>query len=699
MSHEYRARTDVLDFERIRGTLKRRTWLILLIVGSATWLTHYYLSQLPDLYRAQAKIVIEGDRQRITRIEEVTEPVSPGAFTNNTQSAVLQSRTLAEKVIAQLGETVGASQSEKEHSISQFLKGLLVIPAEHSSVVTLEYISSDAPFTARALNTLLDVYLEDQLKEKNSITHNATRWLAQRVEEMRNKLVDSENRLEQVRRSSGNIYVEGKSLYEEQLIQLSNDLLAAKKTRSEIETKLQKFDLMQHDPEQMEASQFILESPFLSDILDEEKILDDKISEMRTRYRDEHPYMRSLLSKKSELLERKQQAVLRVRQSLVNDQQLATLRIKNIANDIADLRLPIENENDSAISLRALESEVDANKQLFNVLLARYKETDVQDEVTHAADAKIISRAFVPSEPFEPKRTPVIISIFVLSLIGAVGLGMLLEFTASGFQNSGQLEQEFGAPVVATIPEFTASAKEMNHLQMLDTARFPLYAESIRNLRTALFDKAAGAPPKVLMLSSSLPEEGKSATALSLAVILQMAGKQILLIDADMRRSQLAKSLKIGKVSGLGEYLGGKALARDIIYKDKHSGIFYIPAGIVEGHPLDVLEQASMTRLMDAVRNQFDVILLDTPPVMSVRDATLLAPLADACLYLVRWEHTPRSAVTQGIKLLRKKFTPTNFAVALTRVSLKKQRYYKSGKDDYLYFTNYNFTPNPPTKG
>ena len=699
------AARDVLEVRRITGAIHRHKFLISLIVLCVTGLTYYYLKQIPDLYRAQAKIIIEGDRKRVTHIQDVNEPLNPGAFTNSTQSAILQSRMMAEKAIARLKiNRLPEPRIEtqlppaKETLITQFLGGLLVQPSDHSSVVTLEYVSKDPQFSARALNSLLDVYLEDQLHEKNSVTHNATRWLAQRVEELRNKLVDSENRLEQLRRSSDSLYIEGKSLYQDQLVELSTDLLTAKKERGEIETKIQKFDKMMRHGEDAVTSQFIMESPFMATIQMQEQALAARMAETRTRYQDEHPFMRTLFAEKQALEDRKQEELQRVRLALVNERDLLSMRIKNIADDIAALRLPLEDENDSQINMRGLESEIEANKQLFGVLLERYKETDVQDEVIHEPDAQVISKAYPPTKPFEPKRMPVLVATFILSFISAIALSMMLEFSGVGFQNGEQLELETGLPLVATIPEFISASKEINHLQMLDTERFPLYAESIRNLRTALFDTASEKIPQVLLISSSLPEEGKSATALSLAVILQKTGKRVLLIDTDMRRSQLAKSLQIGKVPGLGDHLSGKAKAQDVLYKDTHSGISFIPAGTLEGHPLDMLELPAMEQLMKNARTQFDAILIDTPPVMSVRDAALIAAHADACLYMIRWEKTPRRAVNQGIKLLREKFVDKPFALALSRIHLKKQRYYRSSKEDYLYFTNYAFNPSKAKK-
>lgn len=704
---------ELLELNRIVGAVRRRKWMIIIGVSIAMLLTIFYVQRLPNMYRASAKIVIEGDTERTVPIEKVAQSVNPGALTNNTQAAILQSRILAEKTVKRMGITRLAvkendinitahaddSLPSNELLVTQFLKSLTVIPSDQSYVVTLEYISRDPEFAANALNTLIEVYLEDQRAEKNASTHNATRWLSNRVEDLRNKVVDSENKLEQVQRSTDSIYIDGKSLREGQLAQLSNELIAAQKARAELQTKLQKFDAMMRNPEKAEASQFVLESPFIRLLQSDEASLARRLAELRAKYKEAHPRIQTLLSEKAALQDKKFEELGRVRLALVNDFELADLRVRNIGQDIEELKLPLEDESDMEIGQRALNSEIDANKQLFNVLLSRYKETDVQDEVLLEADARFISRAFPPSAPFEPKRLPVFISMLFLSTITAFGIAIIAEFTATGYQNSRQLEFESGLAVATTIPEFQNNQKEINHLHVLDLTHEPLYAEAIRNVRTTLFDSADAPAPKVLLLSSSLPEEGKSSTSLSLAAILQMGGRSVVLIDADMRRSQLAKSLKTENAIGLGEYLTSKALAKDIIYKDKKSGIYFIPAGNVGKHPLDALEQPKLTSLMDALKKQFDVVLIDSPPIMSVRDALLISNHADAVLYMVRWEKTPRGAVLEGIKMLREQCGAKPMMLALSRVELKKQRYYSHTKDDYIYFTNYAFTPNQVLKG
>ncbi len=704
---------ELLELSRISGAVMRRKVPIMIGVSIAMLLTIFYIYRLPNMYRAEAKIVIEGDKERTIPVEKVAQSISPGALANNTQAAILKSRILAESTLSRLGVTrlprrekdiditaqSDISLPSREALITQFLGGLSVFPSEQSYVVTLEYVSRDPEFAATALNTLIEGYLEDQRHDKNTTTHNATHWLSNRVEDMRNKVVDSENRLEQAQRSSDSIYIDGKSLREQQLVQLSNDLLAAQKTRTELQTKLQQFDAMLHHPEKADASQFVLESPFIRLLQEEQTDLNRRLVEMLTRYRHAHPRVQALLAEKEALQAKKLEELRRVRTSFANDFNLADLRVRNITQDMDDLKLPLEDENDTQIGQRALNSEIDANKQLFGVLLSRYKETDVQDEVLLDADARFISRAFPPSAPFEPKRTPALISMLILSTITAVGLSIIVEFTAAGYQHSRQLEHETGLEVAATIPEFLNNSREINHLQVLDITQEPLYSESIRNLRTALFDNSETPAPKVLLISSSLPEEGKSSTSLSLAAILQMGGRSVILIDADMRRSQLGKSLKQENAIGLGEYLTGKALAKDIIYKDKQSGIYFIPSGNVGKHPLDALEHPKLAVLMEALKKQFDVVLMDSPPIMSVRDALLLSTHADAALYMVRWEKTPRNAVLDGIKMLREKCGAKPFTLALSRIELKKQRYYSHTKDDYIYFTNYAFTPNQVLKG
>lgn len=681
------AARDALEMHRLLGTLRRRKWFIALFVLLCMGGCYYYLMQVPDRYRATGSLVIDGERQRILRMEQVAEGLTPGEITNNTQAAILQSRSLAAKVVARLK---APRANTPEDAVTRFLGHLTIVPSGRSLVLNVEYVSSDPEFAAAAVNALMEIYLEEQREAKNTTTSSAARWLSARVEAMRQTLAESEQRLEAARHAKGIVLSNGQSLFEEQLKQLSAERVAAKTNEAESFARLNRFDR----GAAVSPSIYSGLSPTLSRAVQDEAALSARVSEMKAKLRDNHP---DLLAAQAALADAHTITLAQMdtaKQALTRDYDLAVTRVQNIERDMARLKEQIGQENQSGIGLKGLQSEVDANRQLFAILLARYKETDVQGEAPHPADARIISRAVVPKAPFEPHRLPIMAAVGLMALIVACAVAMLREFHAQGFQTPVQAELELHLPVVATLPEFSSSTREMSHLQLLDAASQPLYAEAVRALRVALYDLGK-TTPKVILVTSAAAGESKSLTALSLALTLKASGRSVLLVDADLRRSQLKAALQMGDTAGLADFLGGRAEAENILYQDKYSGLYVIPAGATEGHPLDLLDQPKLAPFLAGLKNRFDVIILDAPPVGEVRDAVLLSRSADACLFLIRAETTPRALVSQSLRPLREQMGETAISLAISRINSKKQGYYRQTGGEYVYFTNYAFAQPP----
>lgn len=693
---EYLARANAsresLEMYRMIGALKRRKWGILGFTIGITLLAWYYVGLLPGQYRAEGQLVIDGSGSA----NMMPGALAPGEFTNRTQAAILASRGMAKRVISALPEL---REMAADEAVDHFLSGLTVRPNDRSFVLDVEYVSSNPAFAARAVNILMATYIADQQQQKSAVTSSSARWLGWRVEQVRGELLASERRLEEARRSVGRVLASGRDLMEEQLVQLTSEYGAARIALAEAEARLVQFDRQRKGPDGVAATYGANLTP-MARAADAEAALAARFAEARARYRENHPEYQSALKALEEAQKHRQMELSTVRVALNNDIDLARMRVLHLEADIAEIRGRIGVENESAIGLRTLQSEVAANRQLYEVLLARYREADVQGEAEAPADARVISEAVTPRVPFAPRRTPMIAAAGLMALITAVGLALIREFNAPGFLSPSQVEAELHLPVLGALPEFSNSSREMNHLSLLDPVNQPLYAEAIRSLRVALFDRIESKVPRVLLITSSLRQEGKTLTALSLALTLKAAGVAVLVIDGNLRSGDIGKCLQFGATPGLGDYLAGTAQPEQIIYQDKYSGLHIIPAGQAAGHPLDVLESDALDRLIASLRDQFRVILIDSPPVAEVQDAVLLSRVADGCLYLIRFEETARTVVAEGLRHIRDRLDDRlgdqggghAISVAISRVNGKKLRSYSPAKGDPMYFTNYAFT-------
>lgn len=697
---------DAIEFGRLLGTIRRRKWLIGSIVVILTLLSALFILQIPSVYRAEATLVVETAPKNFADMQDVVQRMQPDFFTNRTEAAILGSRVVLRKVVEQLkllespifspdlyekAKDAGEVEHEalEELAVDRLQNGLTVEPSDRSRVIALQYQHHDPEMAAKIVNAIVQMYMDEQVHMKGNASLEAESFLTEQAKETRQKVLDSEKKLEEFRRDSGIVDVKGASLYAEQMAQLNLRLIDARNQRTEAEARVMQIKNLLKEPGGVEATASVLQSPIVQRLLDQEAQVERKIGELRTLYRDGHPKMKLALAEREDLQRKINEALDKIVLSLENELELARIKEKNLESDVMRLEEILDHENESAVVLRTLESELRANKELYATILARLKQSNIQNRQEKNADARVISFAVPPESPLKPNRPLLIAGAFILSYIIAVGVALALEFSTPGFRTSLQIEHELDIKVWGAIPQVKLSAAERKtpHTQLLGTMKNAMYSESIRSLRTAILHSRQGAEKSIILLTSSAPDEGKSSTAFSLAAACSKMGSKSLLIDCDMRKSELAKRLNTQVSKGLGNYLSGHAELQEILYKDKNTGLYFIPAGTAATHPLDLMSGKRMKKLMDGLKTQFDMIMIDAPPLGGVSDALVLADYADIGLYLIRWEQTPVQQVRHGLKQLKTTALP-RIASVLSRVDMEKHAYYHA-EVDYVQFRQY----------
>ncbi|MEQ8165268.1 MAG: GumC family protein, partial [Alphaproteobacteria bacterium] len=399
---------------------------------------------------------MESGKQNVVDIDSVAQGLSNDYYTQETQAAVLSSRELAAQIVDRLNLTehplftgedepesafravigtvktwlkgvsdavvdailpapdvlngdrldiddepseaeVAAEEAEwREDVIDYFLSGLEITPSERSRVITIEYISTDPEFAALAANTLAEVYILDQLNRKTDVTRQATAWLDTRVEDLRQRLVETKRRLEEFRRDSGYVEVAGTSVLQTQLAELSADLSKARTARAEAEARASQVGELMESEGGLETAAAVLDSTLIQRLREQEAQVARKIAELRTQLRDGHPKLDLATNELKELRDSIQTEVVKIARNLENEAELARVREANIENELERLRVRIDQQSEAEVTIRALETEVEANERLYETMLTRLKETRIQDESLQQADARIISRAVVP---------------------------------------------------------------------------------------------------------------------------------------------------------------------------------------------------------------------------------------------------------------------------------------------------------------
>ncbi|MEX2408937.1 MAG: polysaccharide biosynthesis tyrosine autokinase, partial [Rhodovibrionaceae bacterium] len=341
------------------------------------------------------------------------------------------------------------------------------------------------------------------------------------------------------------------------------------------------------------------------------------------------------------------------------------------------------------VDLRNLESRVEAKQQLQDTLLQRLAETNVQeDNDLQRADARIINAAVTPGAPFYPQTRLILIMAFMASLIFGIVLAIALEFMDSGFRSLAQIEAQTNLPTLGMLPALTKKRRDEHPHQFATEKQGSLYAESVRTIRTALMLSNPSRPPKTVLVTSSMPGEGKTSTVLSIACQSVMTGRSCIVIDCDLRQPGLGYALGNVGYIGLGDYLVGHCDLEDIIGYDESTGLDFIGAGTGTVRPVEHLASPRMEKLLQEMAKRYQMVLIDTPPILAVSDALPLLREVDASIFIVRWEKTKRDIAKSGLKLALE--SGANIAgIVLGNVDVRKHSQYDYADSGYYYHKSY----------
>ncbi|MBT3333623.1 MAG: polysaccharide biosynthesis tyrosine autokinase, partial [Rhodospirillaceae bacterium] len=732
----------VFDLRHIMHTLWRRKMIIIATSFIMTVLAILGAMQATPLYIAEAQLVVERQRERALEFRQVLQSGRLDHYTNRTEAAVLMSRGLAGKVVDELDltnhplfnpalapskpksilqhidlrgfvrglipdwvrdELRGTSSDEqvepesyteeelaayfREDVIEAFLGGVDVDSSDMSRVLEISYVSPDPDFAAQAANALAEIYINETVLRKFAANARATDWLNQQVSELRQRLEASQNALEGHRRSMGFVDVKGQSsILGQQLAQLNIDLARARGTRAEADARFQQIQKLLKSEDGTESAATVLDSKLIQRLREQETSVIRQLGELKTQLRGQHPRLILKDSELGDLRQKIRREVEKITISLGNELEIAEIREATTSTEIEKIKQAIQKQNESVVTLRALESEVAANDAIYQAILGRFKETDVQDDATQQADARMISAAIPPLRPSYPRKSLIVFIAFMASTVAGIILVFLLEHLEAGFRSLPQIEQITGIPPLGITPKLRGFA--MRHLRPQDAVLEKpnsMFAEAIRSIRTSIMLSARTAP-KTVLITSSIPGEGKTSVSLCIARSAAVAGQRAIVVDCDMRRPSVHEELDVPNLRGLAEYLEGTVELEEIIEIDDQSGMHFITAGHNAPNPTDLLNSERMTQLIERLGQGYDLALFDTPPVLAISDALVLAKHMDKCVYVVRWGETDRAAATVGIRNLLE--SRSNVAgVVLSQVDVRKHSGYAYGGHGDTYST------------
>ncbi len=579
--------------------------------------------------------------------------------------------------------------------LAVFKGSLKVSLSPNSRIIEVHYRNADRQMAANVVNTLMQTYRDNNFKAKFESTMQASDWLSKQLVDLQMKVETSQEKLVRYQKEHEILGIDEKqNIITSKLDELNKALTAAESERMDKEAFYRLIE--SGNPDVIASSAGGLDigggaqsASFLLDSLrSKEADLKIQTADLNTQFGPSYPKLVQLNNQIQEIDLQIQYEMKKIA-SKVRGQYMTALQRENMLHDALEKQKQEANKlNESAIEYSLLKRDVETNRQLYEGLLQKLKEAGVSAGLK-SNNFQIVDSARVPTYPVEPNIPRNLGFAFVLGLTSGVGLAFLLEGLDNTVRTTEQAQMISGLPPLGMIPLGSKTAREGSNSKRLVLASSneavelitqvrpqSQMAESYRALRTSLLLSNLGAPPKVIMVTSALPQEGKSTTSINCAVVLAQKGVRVLLIDADLRRPSIHKTLGMGPRSGLSNVLTGsttleQAITRPAILPNLH----VLPAGTPPPNPAELLASTNMRDVLIELREKYDHIVLDTPPTLSVTDAVVLSPRADAIVLVIRSGHTTKQALRRSRDILMQVNAKVS-GVLLNAVDLSSPDYY-----------------------
>src|SRR5882724_4542312 len=720
--------------EYLRVLIKRK-WLVFSCLAIIFGVVALATMRSTRIYDAFGSIAINKTDPTILNFKESANGVGSDYYDPtdiDTEVRILKSDLLALQVIKQLNLdkqpefggtepapsdslalTTDALQpdSEKTSELLAAFKGSLQVSLRpNTRVIDIHYRSADKDLAAHVVNSLIHTYIEQNFKTRFESTMQASDWLSKQLIDLQMKVETSQEKLVKYQKQHEILGIDEKqNIITSKLDELNKELTTAESGRMEKESVYQLVQSGDADTAAAAATSADAPAPsgatissLLEKLREQQADLKIQVAQLSTQFGPSYPKVAQMNNQMKEV-DAQIQVEMKKIVSRVRSDYLTSLQRETMLRGALDKQKQEANKlNESAIEYSLLKRDVETNRTLYEGLLEKLKEAGVTAGL-RSNNIRPVDEARVPMYPAEPNVPRNLSFALALGLTTGIGLAFLLEGIDNTVRTPEQAQALSGLPSLGLIPLGSkngveasvrqrlavASSKEVVELVTQSRPQSQM-AESYRALRTSLLLTSLGAPPKVILITSALPQEGKTTTSINTAIVLAQKGVRVLLIDADLRRPSIHKTLGTGPKTGLSNVLTGNAtLQQATVRSSILPGLFILPAGTPPPNPAELLASSNMKDVLAELREQYDHIVVDTPPALSVTDAVVMSTRADAVVLVIRSGQTTKQALRRSRDLLMQ-VNARVAGVLLNAVDLTSPDYYYyyeyQGKYGHRYY-------------
>jgi capsular exopolysaccharide synthesis family protein len=687
-----------------KSILRRHFWVVVLSFVVGVGGTAVVVRGMPKQYTAEAAILIEPQRTQVSDLQAISPETGDVSGLVRTQIDILRSPALVRGVVERLHLTDVAEFEPKGGGPAFEVKLLLqkygLVPTPkafqpthqqlveiasavlstkigfaneiRSSVLNVTVTTQDPELSAQIANEIAKHYLDFKRQEKFAAMQKAHDWFQEQIGTLAGQLRVANMAVEQYRQQhrldeepptdDPGSAARTPTINRQQLDTISRQLVDISRERARKEAQLVQAQSAMRGETQASTLPEVLISPVIGQLLAQTAVVAGREAQLAASQGPGNPELAAVRAQLHRLQLRTQQEMSNVASSLGTEVKIARAQEAALQHQMEQLRAAVSGENSAQVGLQALQTRARATRTIYESFLTRATQLANVAGIQEP-DASLVSAAQPPLGPSAPKSSRMLGVAAVLSLVVGVALTCVIERLRGGFSLPEQLEATLGLPLIGLVPEI--SPKALRNPRMGKGAI--AFNASIDKLRGQMRALGEGRP-KLLMITSALPKDGKSFFAASFARNAAAAGWRVLLVDCDFGCPVISKTFGLPPAPGLREILAGDVLGDTwSVVHEAAPRLNVITAGRTDLDPQEQLASRSMSAFLTAVRKRYDLVVLDTPPVLPVADALVLAPQVDATLMVVRWEKTPRTAARDALRLLRESHARVIGAI-MTRV-------------------------------
>jgi capsular exopolysaccharide synthesis family protein len=686
------------------------------VVVSIAMLESY--SQTP-LYLAQSRIVIQDERSVAVgglNAESATYWQDPEPYFN-TQYRILQSRGLAKRVLKILPPPPAAQPStiaravslprqmlnrwrsrpasqveaptrdetaDESAAIGAFLGGLEISPVKGTRLVEINYSSPDAEYATKAANVLADQYVKQNLDMKLQNTNSTVDWLKDEIDKQRKKVEEAERAIATYQEGHNAMSLDDRqNIVVANLNALNESVTRAKTSRLQKESLYRQMAGVKPETDGVDSFPVIASNPMIQEVKQQVAAFRAEKARLLQSRTENHPDVQKINLQLENANTRMRTETGRVLEGIATDYRNSLAEERSLAASLEDQKRQTIDLNRKNIQGGMLRREAESERNVLNALMQQHKELSVVSN-SRANNVQVMDLAEVPAGPYTPNHGRDWLMALVIGLALGVAFAYTVEYLDDTVKIPDDLTRRLKLPLLGLVP-----AVDGGKVPVLTNPVPHDFGEAFRSLRTSLVFTSGTDGKRMIAVTSTQPLEGKTTTACNLAVALALGGSRVMLIDADMRRPGLHRTMGLQNEVGLSHVLTGQARVREAVQRTSEPNLYVMTAGRTPPNPSELLSSSRMQTLIANLQaGPFDWVIIDTPPVLAVTDAVIIAPYVSGLVFVVGAEMTRRTHVERAIETIQSG-KPNIIGAVLNRVDLNRNKYYYSRYYGYHYKSYY----------